>query len=248
MPTSEQRAWVTEVLGVKLSTDGGRPKPGAPNAGALSAELAALMRRIPEAAGADPAIKDLLMKLAAEANAGLKSPNLAQASELVAKFRGVLRDALDGLDVGIGQVTPAARPVGAPAAPGSRKSGDELLELLRDAKDEVDAGLEKLRTALLKTGDARMARIAKQGLYGMTEGGGGAVRLMKALFDLRGARNAGADEADALYEAARKAASAYKAVVFSDNVVDLVDHNPFSVHVGIRATLGAALETIENAA
>jgi hypothetical protein len=27
-----------------------------------------------------------------------------------------------------------------------------------------------------------------------------------------------------------------------------VDHNPFSVHVGIRATLGAALETIENAA
>jgi len=131
----------------------------------------------------------------------------------------------------------------APATPGKKLPPGELLALFRDAKDEVDIGLNKLQAALRATEDEDLIRIADYGMYGMTNGEG--VGLMKALFELRGATP---DRQEAASKAARAAASAYKAAVFKHVLVDLVDRNPFGVEVGIKAKLGPALDTIANAA
>lgn len=135
-----------------------------------------------------------------------------------------------------------------PAAPPTSRSGDrmsanELLVMFRDAKGEVDAGLNKLQGELRDTGDEDLVRIADFGTFGMTNGQG--VGLLKALFDLRGATPA---SQEALSKAARNAATAYKAAVFSHAMVDLVDANPFGVDVGIKARLGPTLDTIARAA
>src|SRR5207253_881874 len=136
-----------------------------------------------------------------------KARNLPDASDLLAQLRDASRGAPDGgSEQGTEPEPGTARPM----------SGDEMLTLFRDAKDDVDAGLNNLRGALLDTGDEDMARIAEFGLYGMTEGGG--VGMMKALFDLR---NAGPDTRDSLAKAARDAAAAYKQAIFTDKSVDL---------------------------
>jgi hypothetical protein len=212
-----------------------------PDPAALTAALAALIRRIPEAAGANPVMKGELMKLATDANAALKSQDLARASEEIARLR-------ERLDAGGGQTTPAETPTTETETematePAEPHDPDEFLTLFRDAKDEVDAGLERLRGALLATGDDEMARIAEHGVYGMTNGGG--VDLMKVLFDLYGTPK---DEAGPKLDAARQAAAAYKAAVFADGTIDLVDNNPFGVEVGFRAKLTPVLDMIANAA
>jgi hypothetical protein len=204
------------------------PEPQAQNP---QAALAALIRRIPEAAGAGPQVRAQLMQLATDANASLKSGDTAQAANLVTQLGDALQAAL------------AAPPQGGTEAKPSPASGDDLLTTFRDAKDEVDDGLNRLRAALLDAGDDDLARIAEYGLYGMTDGGG--VGLMKALLDLRSTRP---DTRDPFLKAARDAAAAYKAALIEDPAVDLVDSNPFGIEVGIRAKLGAALDTIAAAA
>lgn len=131
----------------------------------------------------------------------------------------------------------------APVRPAIRAQPAELLALFRDSKDEVDVGLSKLQAEMRKTDDVDMLRLADFGMYGMTDGQG--VGLMKALFDLRGAAP---DKQAAALDAARKAAVAYKAKIFEHRLIDLVDRNPFGIDVGIKAKLGAALDTIANAA
>lgn len=128
------------------------------------------------------------------------------------------------------------------SAPG-RMPARELLALFRDAKDEVDEALNKLADAMRATGDVDFVRIADYGMYGMTNGQG--VGLMKALLELQSATP---DTQESLSKAARDAASRYKAVVFSHKLADLVDANPFSVPVGLKAKLGPALDTIASAA
>jgi hypothetical protein len=68
--------------------------------------LEALVRRIPEAAGADAAVKARLAKLATDANVAIKTGNLRTAGELVEQLRGTLRDALDAAGISIGGVVP----------------------------------------------------------------------------------------------------------------------------------------------
>jgi hypothetical protein len=63
-----------------------------PDAGALTAELAALARRIPEAAGSDPAVKARLLKLASDTNVNIKTNNLNYAARFLAELRDALRD------------------------------------------------------------------------------------------------------------------------------------------------------------
>ncbi len=119
----------------------------------------------------------------------------------------------------------------------------ELLTLFQDSKDEVDVGLSRLQAEMRDTDDVDLIRIADYGMFGMTDGEG--VGLMKALFELRAAAP---DKQPAALAAASKAAIAYKTKVFAHKLIDLVDGNPFGVQVGIKAKLGAALDTIANAA
>jgi len=132
---------------------------------------------------------------------------------------------------------------GPPDAAAVQMEPAELLALFRNSKDEVDEGLSELQAEMRKTADVDMIRVADYGMFGMTDGEG--VGLMKALFELRAATP---DKQPAALAAAGKAASAYKKKVFEHTLIDLVDRNPFGVEVGIRAKLGAALDTIANAA
>ncbi len=197
------------------------PPPPPPAAGedpkvALSHKLAALMQGIPKVAGGDPVVQHSLAALAAPAAAALKAGDLEAA-----------RVAMEAL----GHAMAASMHQAAPSA--------DLLALFRDAREEVDAGLNKLQEAMRGTQDADMIRIADLGMYGMTDGEG--VGLLKALMDLRGAAP---EQRAASSRAARAAAAAYKAAVFKHVLVDLVDANPFGIAVGIKAKLGPALDTI----
>jgi hypothetical protein len=209
-----------------------RPPVPPMNAGMLERLLAELARRIGELPADQTALKPELHKLATDANAAIKAGSLDAARGLMVR----LRDALDHAGRAANQPDGAATQ--ARTAPGT-----DFLAVFRDAKEEVDEGLNKLARALRETRDVDLVRIADYGLYGMTEGQG--VGLMKALLDLKAASP---DRREALAKDARAAAAAYKAAVFADKAVDLVDANPFGIEVGIRAKLGTALDTIATAA
>lgn len=124
---------------------------------------------------------------------------------------------------------PMPDPAGGPATP--------LLPLWLDAKDDVDARLGRLQGALRGFGDPDLDRIAEYGLNGVT--GTRSVGLMVAL------READAPGADG--RARRKAAdaiSAYRSFLDDSDVVQLIDSNPFGIEVGLKTTLGRALDTI----
>jgi hypothetical protein len=77
----------------------------APDAGALSRDLANLVRRIPEVPDTSQAKPDLV-KQANAANVAIKTGNLRTAADLIAKLRDELGAALESAGVGIGRVTP----------------------------------------------------------------------------------------------------------------------------------------------
>ena len=121
-------------------------------------------------------------------------------------------------------------------APGDQTG--PLLPLWLDAKDEVDGRLGQLQGALRGIGHPDLDRIAEFGLNGVT--GRSSVGLMVAL------READAPGADR--RARDKLASAiasYRSFLTENEAVQLIDDNPFGVDVGVQATLGAALTTIE---
>jgi hypothetical protein len=221
---------------------GGSDKPS--DLVTLTNELRSLILRIPEAKGAGPAVLDQLKKLAGEAGVAIKRNDAAGATAGLAQLRNLLAAAAKAAADAQGKAAPATP--GAPQAGGKQQMGDDLLATFRDAKDEVDAGLNKLQEALRETEDPDMLRIAELGLYGLTGERGLTVGLTRALLDLR---SAAPDARAAKMKAARDAATAYKTAVLAEGaMVDLVDKNPFNVTVGIRSKLVAALDTIANAA
>jgi hypothetical protein len=119
----------------------------------------------------------------------------------------------------------------------------DYLGLWRDAKEEVDAGLNRLASELRATADEDLVRIADYGLFGLTNGQG--VGLVKALMQLR---QVAPDRRPAAVKAARDAAAAYRQAVLGHPLAALVDENPFGIPVGLRSRLVAALDTIADAA
>jgi len=117
------------------------------------------------------------------------------------------------------------------------RSPGPLMPLWLDAKEEVDARLGKLQSSLRGYDNPDLDRIAEFGLNGVT--GTRSVGLMTAL------READAAGKDA--QARKKladAVNAYRDFLDTSDVVDLIDENPFDVEIGLKATLGRALDTI----
>ena len=108
----------------------------------------------------------------------------------------------------------------------------------RDAKETVDAGLGKLADALREYDDPDLERIADFGLFGL--GRGENVALMKALMEYDAA---GPERRDAATKQLRTAVDSYRKVL-AHPFAALVDANPLRVPVGLRSTLGAALDQI----
>jgi hypothetical protein len=124
---------------------------------------------------------------------------------------------------------------GGPAAPTL-----DALAVWRDAKEACDVGISALQQKILSFDDPDLRRIAEFGLNGVTDGV--QTGLMAALFTYNS--TSGADRIKAAATVAARAADARK-VLEGDQIIALVEDNPFGVKVDIRGTLGAALRQLE---
>lgn len=114
------------------------------------------------------------------------------------------------------------------------KPRTSLLAIWRDAKEQVDSGIGALQDRMRKHPLPALGRIADRGLNGITDTR--SVGMIAALME--------ADASPAASGRARKAVAAFRTFVDSDTAA-AIDENPFGVEVGLRRTLGAALDTIE---
>jgi hypothetical protein len=123
-----------------------------------------------------------------------------------------------------------------PASGGKNTPQNGYLAVWRDAKDSVDTALGTLSKRLRTTGDPDLERIAEYGLYGASEGEN--VALMAALREAEADPKKGA-------EALAKAIEDYRDFLAESEAITLIDKNPFGVAITMRATLGAALDELE---
>ena len=130
------------------------------------------------------------------------------------------------------------RPVGLRPVPGPAIN---TRVVWRNAKDTVDAGLGKLADALREYDDPDLERIADQGLFGL--GRGENVALMKAMIEYDAA---GTERRAAAAKQLRTAVDGYRRVL-THPFAALVDDNPLHIPIGLRTTLGAALDQIAGA-
>ena len=194
--------------------------PGAHDPAELAHALAVLVKRIAEVAGADPARRAALAKLANDANGAIKSGSPAEAGAALLALRRAL-------DAG-----------GAPLQTAPRQ---DLRAIWRDAKESTDDGLNRLAAALRGYEDPDLERIADFGLFGM--GGGENVALNKALIEYG---QASGEARQAATASVRKAVAAYRAMMAREPMFKLIDANP-EVPLQVEVTLAGALTQIEHA-
>ena len=114
--------------------------------------------------------------------------------------------------------------------------------LWRDAREAVDEQLDALSSQLLASGDSNLIRVGELGSAAVTSRLG--VALAASLID---ADAAPPEKADAARARARAAIAAMRALVQSDGLIRVLDQNPFGVPVTISATLGSALDALDQA-
>lgn len=220
----------------------------APDPAALTRELAALARRIPEAAGSDHGLRATLLKLATDANVNIKTNNLRYATDFIAQLREALRDALDNAGVGVGQVVappaaavaaPRPQPAAAAAASAAPPRKEPLLPIWRDAKDDAGEQLGKLQTTLRASKHPLLLRIADQGLNAVT--GRLQTGLQAALMDYD---RASPDDAGAQAKV-EAAVAEFRSFVQGSKLLPMLDANPFGVKLSLHADLSRALDEID---
>ncbi|HEY1504384.1 MAG TPA: hypothetical protein VGF92_08800 [Stellaceae bacterium] len=216
------------------------------SADASRKELAALIMRIPRAAGDDTARKATLAQMAGEANAALKANNLAALATLIAR----LRAALDGGDVrtdqaGSGSGRADGSVTGAGKATQAWKGAHDAWQ---DANDEVNKQLNALRAAILDQAKkepayaAALGEIADKGLNAIT--GNHRALLMASLMDI------GDGAPEALRTHGPKAlglVTAFQNFIAGNERIGVCDANPFGVPVSIRDTFTPALARLAEA-
>jgi hypothetical protein len=127
----------------------------------------------------------------------------------------------------LGYTPPAA------AAP-SRGPKQPLIAIWREAKEEVDAGISSLQGKLRQHGHPVLKRIADGGMNGVTDRN--SVGIMAALME--------AESSPAARAKAAKAVASFRAFLATE-IAEAIDDNPFGVTIGLRDTLGRALDDID---
>ena len=161
------------------------------------------------------------------------APLALQAREIDAQLKaGDLTGAVAGLKA---LAAALDAPVAQDAAPLSDPAGDPMA-IWMAAKEDVDDGISALQSALRGQGHPVLAKIADAGLAGVTDGNQTA--LMKALFEMKFSSG---DARKTAAKALLAQIAAYSTFLKSDPVIELVENNPFSISVPVKAPLGAAL-------
>jgi hypothetical protein len=219
---------------VKLAGDANAAIKAGDAAGAAKrvAELTAALEQVPTAPPPPPAadglrkeLAALIARVAAVADAGAKArlaklagdANAALKAGDAATAAGLAQQLREGLD---GGTAPAGKP----------------LDIWRDAKDQAGAEISQLQQALRGTGVKLFEQIADQGLNAIT--GRLQVGLQAALMDVG---NGGSKDK------ARAAVADFRSFLAADEVLPLLEQNPFGVKVTLRTELPRALDAIEKA-
>jgi hypothetical protein len=147
------------------------------------------------------------------------------------------------LGVGSGQVTPAsARDVPADASPAPNAIGTKPLQTWLQARQAAGEQISKLQDAMRALNHPLFARLADQGLNGIT--GRLQVGLQVALTDLEGASGEARGKAR---QKARAVIADFHGFLKTDPVLPLLEANPLGVPITLRAGLGQALDAIDKA-
>jgi hypothetical protein len=261
-----------EVSGTDTGSDGIPDAPEMPpvtqapppDVAALTRLLAGLVRRIPEAAGAEPAVKAALAKLATDANVNLKTNNLKTAAELITRLRDELGEVLDSLGVGIGQVTepgqtvPPAPPLGgqqtqpppAPPLGGQQAPQNGVVAYAKSrlawlaVRGKMTGDIDKLRSELVATYSADGIAADIESRFR-----GRVAPILTSLDEsLADKLDAATNETDpekraALVAEAKAIITKYQDFVNNDGIFVELDENPF-VPLAIKKTLTSTLSTL----
>lgn len=187
----------------------------------LNQALASLTPAIKQAVAAAPAEKNDILQPAAEIKKLIAASDFRNAAAKIKEYKSFL----DGF--GGGEST-------------------DLLPLWRDAKDEVDRQLEQFRSALIKTGDPYLTKIATGGVEAFVAGPGREyVSLQTSLMDLK---NAAGDQQKKLATKLVSAVQAYQQYLATNAFIEVCDSNRLCGPMTIRDTLTKALGEIEKSA
>jgi hypothetical protein len=128
--------------------------------------------------------------------------------------------------------------IAAPAPP----AGVRPLAIWIDAKEAAGVQIGKLQDAMRGLGPPVFARIADQGLNGITG------RLQVGLqIALTNAEQATGASREAARRKAREAVADFRAFLKNDPVVPMLDANPLGATVTLQSGLGQALDSIDRA-
>ena len=123
-----------------------------------------------------------------------------------------------------------------------KKQWQQSFETFRDATETVDMQMAALAGACRQSKDPWLMRIADLGLSAVT--GNFKTPLMAACLDVSGASG---DNVAGAVAKARNAVADFAQHIATDPQVVGCDSNPFGVSVSIRATLGPALKSLNDA-
>lgn len=198
------------------------PPPPQPkhDAGQLTRALKALVERVAAIRDADQ--RAGLLKLANAAQGHLKTNELAEAEQSIVALNQALANG---------------------AKAGAQQPAQKLQPVWQNAKESLDGKLEQLARELRALDDEDANQVAEYGLFGLTSGRE-TVGLIKALVEYDGADGGRRAQAGA---ALRQATAAYRKSLEANPIAEMLDANPFGVDLGLRATLGGALQQIESA-
>jgi hypothetical protein len=223
------------------------PAAAQPDAAALTRALGELIRRIPGAVAAAPALKDALSKLATDANLNLKTNNLTTAATSIA----ALRKALDAAPQGATAAAPAAppAPAAAPAKPpeGAKVTYAKSRLAWLAARKKMESEIEKLRGEIVASfqedGEGpELDKLYRDRVAPVLQG------LDESLADkLDEAANA-ADPAQhqKLLGEAKAIIKRYTDFLAAEPLIADLDDNPF-VPLSINATMSATLTALSKA-
>lgn len=204
------------------------PAKAAPSAAPILAALNKMTPAIKAAVAANPDGRGAIVAAVAAVKQHVEADDAAAAKTALLELGAILKSGAPG-----GTGTPAAGGAGAAV------DLPKVLITWRSASESVDSQVSSLQAALRGTNDADFERIAEFGLNGIT--GNHRVKLRAALMGLERASD---DTRPALAKAARSAVAGFRGFIASDDVVGLVDENPF-VSTTIQRTLGDALGALE---
>ncbi|MCV2868866.1 hypothetical protein OEW28_09520 [Defluviimonas sp. WL0002] len=125
------------------------------------------------------------------------------------------------------------------------KAASESRKIWVEAKDSVDAGIERLVARLAKESDPELGEIAgairdlaSAGLPGISDGA--QTELLSGIMELEGGAPAAASLAKSLAALQR-----YRAALSGNPFIEICEENPFGVNVPITATMTGALDEME---